>query len=382
MRNLTMMRAAATLGAVDLLTFGDSSEMSAEDDLAALCRGFERVPRPRRTLATRGLTMLRSRLPDMAHRLWSDDFSDRFRAWVMQHEYDVIQVEGIELARYVTSIQRESKARVVFDDHNVEYLLQQRAFEIDRTRLTHIPGAAYSAVQAARLRSFERQVCESSDAVIAVSEEDAERLRSISRSRPVVIPNAIDLSDYPFAGDRSTDGHTLLFPGTMDFRPNADAAIWFVEAILPRLVATVPDVQCFFAGRRPRSKLVRHGQRDPRIAVTGDVPSMAPYWERATVCILPLQVGGGSRFKALEAMALGVPIVSTSLGMEGIEASAGHDYLRADDAASFADAVRHLLEDPSLRRSLAKHARQVVEHGYTQAVVTERLAGLYQRLHS
>ena len=109
---------------------------------------------------------------------------------------------------------------------------------------------------------------------------------------------------------------------------------------------------------------------------------MTPYWERATLCILPLQVGGGSRFKALEAMALGVPIVSTSLGMEGIDASPGRDYLRADDAASFAQAVQHLLGNTILQRSLASHAREVVKGSYTQATVTERLTGLYQQLRT
>jgi glycosyltransferase involved in cell wall biosynthesis len=381
MRNLTMMRAAATLGPVDMLTFGDPSGPSWDDELAALCRRFERLPRPRRTLANRGLDMLRSNLPDMAQRLWSDEFDARFQQWLAQHSYDIVQVEGIELARYVTTRKPDSRTRTVFDDHNVEFLIQQRAYEVDRSHAARLHGAAYSAVQAHRLRAYEQLVCESADAVIVVSEQDAEQIRSIARSDPVVIPNAIDLSDYAFPEERQTDGCTLLFPGTMDFRPNADAAIWFIEAILPRLVEAAPDVQCYFAGRRPRARLVRHGQRDPRIAVTGEVPSMTPYWERATVCVLPLQVGGGSRFKALEAMALGVPIVSTSLGMEGIDASAGRDYLRADDAASFAESVRHLLDDPGLQRALAMNARQLVERGYTQAIVTERLASLYQRLH-
>ena len=90
--------------------------------------------------------------------------------------------------------------------------------------------------------------------------------------------------------------------------------------------------------------------------------------------------GGGSRFKALEAMAHGIPIVSTYLGMEGIEARPGHDYLRADDPASFADAVQHLLENSPLRQALAAHARDTVERGYTQSVVTERLSALYAQL--
>jgi glycosyltransferase involved in cell wall biosynthesis len=166
----------------------------------------------------------------------------------------------------------------------------------------------------------------------------------------------------------------------MDFRPNAEAAMWFIERVLPRISSALAELQCYFAGRNPSVNLIRRGQHDPRIAVTGEVPSMDVYWQRASVCILPLQVGGGSRFKALEAMAHGVPIVSTSLGMEGIEARPGHDYLRADDPASFADAVEHLLENNALRQALAVHARVVVERGYQQSVVTEGLSRLYGQL--
>jgi polysaccharide biosynthesis protein PslH len=379
MRNLTMIRAAAMRGPVDLITFGERDSAS-DAELRRLCRRVHRVSIQPRSIRTRTVSLLQSRLPDMAHRLWSEEFASAFQQWTTQHQYAVVQVEGIELARYVAKSPGSPRYRVVFDDHNVEYLLQERAFEFDRVRWRRAHAAAYSAVQANRLRAFERTVCESSDAVIAVSREDAERLRSIAQCSPEVIPNAIDVTAYPLRCEQPTGERTLLFPGTMDFRPNADAATWFIERVLPRVVCEIPDVQCFFAGRRPRADLVHRGQHDPRIAVTGEVPSMTPYWERATICILPLQVGGGSRFKALEAMAYGIPIVSTGLGMEGIDAAEGRDYLRADDAASFAEAVLHLLSDRSLRESLAAHARTTVKRGYTQDVVTKRLNALYDQI--
>lgn len=331
-------------------------------------------------MGARVVSMIRSPEPDMAHRLWSGAMSSSLREWLAESSYDVLQIEGIELARYARAVNPEASIRIVFDDHNVEYLLQQRAFEFDRRRPGHLHGAVYSAIQTQRLRRFEQEICETAAAVLAVSTEDAERLRAIARCQPVVIPNAIDLADYPFQAHKESDGHTLLFPGTMDFRPNADAAMWFVERVLPRLTTKLPEVQCYFAGRRPQLELIRHGQRDSRIAVTGDVPSMAIYWARATLCILPLQVGGGSRFKALEAMALGVPIVSTGLGMEGINAIEGRDYLRADDPASFAESIHQLLLDQALQASLASSGRKIVERGYTQEIVNQRLTQVYQKL--
>ncbi|MFN0073365.1 MAG: glycosyltransferase family 4 protein [Chloroflexota bacterium] len=381
MRNLTMIRAAATRGPVDLITFGGFEAITdamTSDELTRLCRRFTFIPTPRRTTAQRAKTLARSHLPDMAHRLWSDDFHATYRRWVAKHDYDLIQVEGIEMARFALADAPERK--IIFDDHNVEFLLQQRAFEFDRWRITRIHAAAYSALQARRLRRFEREVCLHAQAVVTVSAEDAARLRALGPCDPQIIPNAIDIDSYPFQGDRADHSATLLFPGTMDFRPNADAALWFIDQVLPRLMAITPQVLCYFAGRNPSPTLIKHGQHNHRIAVTGEVPSMAPYWNRAAVCILPLQGGGGTRFKALEAMAYGVPIISTGLGMEGIEALAGRDYLRADDPASFAEAVAHLLQNPSLQSALSANGRRVVERGYTQAVVTERLGKLYQRL--
>ncbi|HEX3246853.1 MAG TPA: glycosyltransferase family 4 protein [Chloroflexota bacterium] len=381
MRNLTMIRAAATLGPVDLITFNAcQNDTGPADELGQLCRRVERFEAPRRSMAGRATSLLRSSLPDMAHRLWSREINVIVKQWLDDCPYDIVQVEGIELARYIRAARSNGRPRVVFDDHNVEYLLQERAFEFNRTRPAHLHTAAYSAVQARRLRSFEREACKSSDVVVAVSEQDARRLRLLGSKEPAVIPNAIDVSSYPFKPDRVGNGRTLLFPATMDFRPNAEAAMWFIERVLPRISSALPDFQCYFAGRNPSADLIRRGQHDPRIAVTGEVPSMDVYWQRASVCILPLQVGGGSRFKALEAMAHGVPIVSTSLGMEGIEARPGHDYLRADDPASFADAVQHLLQNNALRQALAVHARVVVERGYPQSVVAERLSALYAQL--
>jgi glycosyltransferase involved in cell wall biosynthesis len=218
------------------------------------------------------------------------------------------------------------------------------------------------------------------DATVAVSPEDSALLERLTNRTIDVIPNAIELSDYPERPSDDARGPVALFPGTMDFRPNADAAIWFVERVLPIVRSRLHEFQCYIVGRNPKPELIRHGQRDAAIAVTGDVPSMSPYWNRAAICILPLQVGGGTRFKALEAMALGVPIVSTRLGMEGIEAAPGRDYLAADEPGSFAEAVTHLLQSPNLQRSLAISARRVVEDHYSQGAVNAALGRLYRRL--
>lgn len=381
MRNLAMLRAAATRGPVDLLSYGSltGEEGPAVDpQLGQICQRVRLFQTPRRTIHRRALDSLRSPLPDMAHRLWSPAFAAVLDQWLSATRYDVIQIEGIEMARY--AMEAVLRPKLVFDDHNVEFLLQMRAQQVDLHRPGRAHAAVYSFIQARKLRGFERSICRASDAVIAVSPEDAAQLQALSGSDVDIIPNAIDMTCYPFTESRTPAVPAVLFPGTMDFRPNADAALWLVERVLPTLLAMRPEVQCYIAGRNPHAALIRHGQHHPAVAVTGEVASMAPYWERASVCVLPLQVGGGSRFKALEAMALGLPIVSTALGMEGIEAIPNQDYLLADDPEAFARSVARLLENRELRRSLARRGRSLVERLYTLDVVTERLNALYDRL--
>lgn len=379
MRNLAMLRAASQFATVDVLTFhaADSSP-KAEPDQSDIAGRYARIQPPSRPLSLRALDTVRSRLPDMAWRLWSPEFAGTLRRWAAEQPYDAIQVEGIELGRY--ALPTFGQARVVFDDHNVEFLLQQRAYEADRTDPRRWHGAGYSAIQARKLRRFEHEICTRADRVVTVSAEDARRLSELGPREPLVIPNTLDISRYVFTPRPDQAPPVALFPGTMSFRPNADAARWLIQRVLPELASLAPEIRLFIAGRHPPSDLIRYGQANPAIAVTGEVPDMAPYWARSTVCVLPLQVGGGTRFKALEAMALGLPVVSTSLGMEGIEALPGRDFLLANTPAAFAHAVAHVFHDPALRRSLADHARQIVERHYTQEIVDQRLRDLYAGL--
>ncbi len=380
MRNLSMIRAAAKRMNIDLLAFSvgppDETTSSA---LSQLCRRWAVVPPPSRDARRRLSVLTGSRLPDMADRLWSPQFAQKLASWLDEQHYAALHVEGIEMARYV--LDRDLEGRLIFDDHNVEHVLQRRASQTDRLDPLNWVAVGYSTVQARRLERFEARICRRADAVIAVSHEDAAALASMAPGvQPEVIPNAVDVAAYPFRPPPDDARPVVLFPATMEFRPNAEGALWLIDRVLPILKRSSPNVQLFVAGRNPTRALVQRCQHDPAVAVTGEVELMTPYWERAAVCALPLQVSGGSRFKALEAMALGVPVVSTRRGMEGIDALPGRDYLLADQPAAFAAALARTFEDAELRRSLAQHARSLVERDHHQPIVTERLERLYERL--
>jgi glycosyltransferase involved in cell wall biosynthesis len=320
--------------------------------------------------------MVRSNLPDLMLRLWSPEFLAELRFLLADEHYDVVHVSGLELAGYLPAV---SGTFTVFDENNVEYLLQQRAWHTDRGQPRRSLAALYSFVQWRRLRRWEAHLCALADAVLAVSERDAAALRALSGRDVAAVPNGIDLGSTPFRSPAAEPAPNLLFDGTMSFRPNHDAAVWFAREILPLVHERRPEARFWVVGREPLPELVAFNFRKNGVVVTGEVPSVRPYWERAGIYVLPMRMGGGVRFKALEAMARGVPLVSTELGVEGTPALPCRDYLRADRPTEFARGILRLLEDPDLRRDLATNARQAMAaHDWTR--IAPRLLEVYERL--
>jgi glycosyltransferase involved in cell wall biosynthesis len=166
--------------------------------------------------------------------------------------------------------------------------------------------------------------------------------------------------------------------GKLDFRPNAAAVRWFVEDVLPH----VDGVRLFAVGDAPPTWLIRAGQHDDRIAVTGYVADERPYWRRSMALVLPVTTGGGSRLKALIAMASGLPIVSTRFGMEGLDAEPGRHFLSAESAADFAACVARLRDDAQLRQRLARAGRALVEACYDWSAIRADMRAAYAWLDS
>jgi len=364
------------------------------DPLRGVCR-VETVEPPVRTLRDRLRGMLITRQPDMALRLASEVYAHRLAGWLARESFDIVHVEGIELAPYLDVIEasppRSGEAGgdapprplVVFDDHNCEYLLQQRAFLTDLRTPARWPGAAYSLVQWRRLRRYEAQACRRADRVLVVSEADAAALRKLVPGLGVaVIPNGIDTRAYrPDRKSRNSQfsirNSTLVFTGTMDFRPNVDAVLWFARKVLPRVRASVPEVHFVVVGQRPHRRLdVLRG--DPAVTLTGWVEDTRPYIAQAAVYVAPLRMGGGTRLKLLEAMAMGKAVITTRLGAEGYPVAGGRELLLADTPADFAAAVVALLRAPERRAELGRVARAFVEQRYDWRVIVPLVEAVYE----
>jgi glycosyltransferase involved in cell wall biosynthesis len=357
LRNYNLITGLAPRHEIDLLSFAD--EAPAASPLDQLCRRSATMAIPRRPNGRRALDTLFSPWPDMGLRLWSREFQSRLAAWLADGAYDVIQVEGIELARYALTLPHRvdggaSKPLLVFDDHNAEYLLQKRLAATEIRARGWTAGAVYSSIQWRKLRGFERRMCRQSDRVVCVSEADAIALQQIDPHLTAhVIPNGVDTEFYRREQVTPLDlpPHSVVFTGTMDFRPNVDAMLWFASSVLPLLKPTVPDVHLYIVGQRPHARLDVL-RADPAVTITGAVDDTRPYITGASVTIAPLQTGGGTRLKLLEAFALQAPIVSTTLGAEGFAVTDGAELLLADDPAAFARSIGLLLNDRARAQAL------------------------------
>lgn len=378
LRNFRLLQSAAREHEVHLLSFRERPLLDAHHRaLRAVCRRVETRPAPPHPPLRRLARTLGAALPDMAYRRWSSEFAASLQKLLAEERYDIVQVEGIEMARYLPLC---VGARRVFSEHNVEYLLQRRGYEVDRGRPKRWPQAVYSLLQARKLARFEAAACRLADATLTVSDEDAAALRSLEPGgRYYVAPNAIDPARYP-QRNGWPDRPTLLFTGTLDYRPNADAARWLLDEIMPAVWEHVPEARVLVVGRGPAPDLVARGQHDARIAVTGEVASVDPYWTRATAYVLPMRGGGGTRFKVLEAMAAGLPLASTPMGMEGIAATDGAHYLAGASAGELGGAIVRLLEDEALRDRLSEAAGQLVRERYDWQAVAARLLDVYRAL--
>jgi len=390
-RNFNLIAYLAKRHAVHLLSFGDLAQ-GKDSPLQSACQSVQVVRPPQRTMLDRLLGLFLSRLPDMAQRLPSEQCRDALAATLEQEDPDVVQVEGIELAQYLfqaaaSPVAGRRRPLLVFDDHNAEYVLQQRAFETDARRPRRWIGAVYSFVQWQRLRGYERRACLTADRVVAVSETDAAALcRLESGLSPVVVPNGVDMAFYtapspPLKAQQAPGPLDLVFTGKMDFRPNVDAVLWFAQEVLPLLHPSSPDSRFWVVGQNPHPRLAAlTDHRD--VVVTGRVEDVRPYIAAAGVYVVPLRIGGGTRLKVLEAMAMGKPVVSTRLGCEGFELVPDRELAIADTPAEFASTVLALLGDPDRRERLGQAARRFAGSRYDWSVIVPRLESVYTESRS
>jgi polysaccharide biosynthesis protein PslH len=342
-------------------------------------------PPPARSFQRRLADIATTTMPDLARRLDSPAMSAALAQAVGPNpgaaRLDVIQVEGLEMARYFfEAAQDEPDAFLVYDAHNAEWVLQDRAWRTDarQARLWH--GCVYSMAQTWKLRRFEHRLLGVADATVAVSDRDREALRAVAPTASIhVVPNGVDTEHYQLADPERVDPGLCVFTGKMDFRPNVDAATWFCRDVWPLVRRRRSDARLEIVGRDPVPRV--RDLASASVAVTGAVPDVRPHLARAGVVVVPLRVGGGTRLKVLEAMAMGKAIAATSLAVEGLDVQDGREALVADSADRLAASIVRLQSDPSLRVALGEHGRATAVAQYEWASLVPGIETLYDRRH-
>jgi sugar transferase (PEP-CTERM/EpsH1 system associated) len=267
-----------------------------------------------------------------------------------------------------------SCAAVLFQ-HNVEALIWRRHYEVQ----TNPIKKAYLRDQWRKTRNFERAACRRFDYVVAVSREDRELMqREYGVASVADVPTGVDTDFFRPRGVEQREPHNLVFTGSMDWLPNEDAIRYFTEQIMPRIKAKVPDVTLTVVGRNPSPGLLELSRCDPSIKTTGRVEDVRPFMERAAVYVVPLRIGGGTRLKIYEAMAMEKAIVSTTVGAEGLPVRDGSELLLADTPEAFAGAVVQLLTDEDAARQLGARAAATVRSSFGWDKVAESFAKICQ----
>ena len=308
----------------------------------------------------------------LTHRIGA--FSSALEEMLASERYDVVHFSFAQTAICGLGVKRAPGGPAFcVDEHNIEYDLVRRTSEAGKT----LPRRFYSAVDWRKLRAEERKTWTLFDGCTVTSPRDEALVRADSpTTRTAIVPNGVDLEHLsPVHGEPAEGPPSLLFFGAIDYHPNTDGLLFFLREVMPLLVARYPALKLSIVGRRPPPSILAF--RGPNVEVTGVVDDLRPYMARATAVLAPLFIGGGTRLKILEAMAMGKPIVSTSLGAEGLAVKHDEHLLLADDAPAFAREVGRLIDYPLLGRKLGEAARALVVARYGWRASVDRLGAFY-----
>jgi len=360
----TSLRALSEAGhGVTLVSFHDPGQQDIDEEaLAEVCRDVVLVPlelsRPSsiRDYLNR-LAALLTRHPHQAVRYRSAALRKCLERCLNREHYDaVICGEVFMLQNMPAGI----CVPVILKKDHIAATILRRYVLSERNPVKKL----YAWIEYAKTSRWETSLCRRATAMMACSNLERDELQNSHPGIPVTMaPNVVDLEAYQ--SDQEEDGKTILYHGLMDWFPNQDAVAYFIIEILPRLRRLVPDVRVVVAGRTSSQRFSQRFAHVPGVEFTGTVPDMQVYIRQCAVCIVPLRIASGTRFKILEAAALSRPTVSTRIGAEGLEFLDGSEITLADDPEAFARGIADLLDNPRRRRAMGLAARKRVATEYS-----------------
>lgn len=293
---------------------------------------------------------------------------------LLQSGYDIVQFEHLSSASLADLV--PSSTATIIVDHNVEYRLR---WEIAKAASLSLGRRWHYLVESAKLRFREPRILKAADAIVAMSEADARAIQLLIGGKPVaVIPNGVDTAAF-LDWDRRGRGTVALFVGSLGYPPNSDALEFFVDDVMPIILRRLPAFRLVVVGRAPSDLLLRK-MAARNVAVYESVSDVKPFYREAAVFVVPLRIGGGTRLKVLEAMAAGLPVVSTRIGVQGIDVVDETHILLRDTPEGIAHSVVELINNDKMSRQLVVKARELVETKYDWKRIVPLYDDLYRRI--
>ncbi len=376
-----LMRGLAQNHEVDVVSFNrtDEYEHSSLDATKKFCREVVTVPnldlaetRDKRRMQLRSLLSLRSF--ELLLAAGRHDFQRALDGMLARVAYDVIQVEFVWMTAFRFARSGPAKPVLVLDEHNVEYDILKRTAGASGG----LPRHVYNALNWRKLAREERAAWRKFDGISLTSARDAELVqRDFPGARTAVIPNGVDITEFSVSSQPS-EPDVLLFFGAINYYPNQEALIYFIDNVFPLIRQRRPDTKFRILGPgAPDSVLSRAGNG---VEVLGMVDQVGPYLESATAVVVPLRIGGGTRLKIVEALSKGKPVISTRLGAEGLDVVHDEHLLIADEPQAFAHEVERVLADPELGARLGRAGRQLMEERYSWQGIVVGLEKFFESL--
>jgi sugar transferase (PEP-CTERM/EpsH1 system associated) len=376
MRVYELLRGLAANHEVELLTLtgGSDEERDGEQALANEGVPVTSVPHHPSRARSAATALLRRRSLNGGLVL-SKAMAARLEERLSRGDVDVVQCEYTSMVDYRT----DGRVPWVLDAQNVEFRINAR-LAVTASGPTAPLYRMYGRREAHHRRAEEVRQWRRADHVVAVSDTDRGVMTElVPEAEITVVPNCIDPHRFAPSPRPHEERRGAVFVGKMDYRPNVDAMVWFVDGVLPLVRSVVPDFELTIVGRDPVPRVQALGRR-PGVRIVGRVRETLPYLHAAALEVVPLRAGSGSRLKVLEALATGTPVITTELGVEGLTVDPGRHVVVAEHPIEMADAIVDLMADPARRQRLADDGRRLVEERYAWPDAVRRLAEVHEQV--
>jgi len=339
------------------------------------CKEVISLPKPKAYTPAKILQGLWGRWPLPVANYMSDEMMQKLDQLLERERFDLIHLDSLHMTAYLPALRKLTAAIVVYDWHNIESELMFRYGQNVRS----MPRRLYANATGRRLEDLERTILRDGSRHIVCSERERLKLKDIAPAAQIdVIENGVDARSFSDVASKDTTRNRILFVGSMNYHANVEGAEYFAHRVWPKLHQQYPGWRLTLVGSSPAPAVVALRQL-AGIEVTGTVPDVRPYYREAIVAVVPLQTGGGTRLKILEAMAAGVPVVSTAVGAEGLAVAHDRNILLANSEDDWYEMLASVSSDENLRNKLVRKASELVRTRYDWEILGEQIYRTYCR---